>query len=54
MSCPRLMYTESYRRGAAGEESGAEFALVLGPSYLHFAMDDKAIVAYFGELRHCP
>ncbi len=32
------------------KEAGAEFALVLVPSYFHFAMSDSAIVAFFQEL----
>ncbi|KAM5346301.1 hypothetical protein ACJ41O_009306 [Fusarium nematophilum] len=35
------------RRGA---EAGADFALVLTPSYFHFAMTDDAIVTFFQEL----
>jgi hypothetical protein len=31
-------------------ESGADFALVLVPSYFHFAMNQDAIVAFFEEL----
>ena len=31
-------------------ESGADFALVLVPSYFHFAMDQEAIVTFFEEL----
>ena len=31
-------------------DSGADFALVLTPSYFHFAMDQAAIVAFFEEL----
>lgn len=30
--------------------AGAEYALVLVPSYFHFAMDEDAIVAFFNEL----
>ncbi len=33
-----------------GAESGADFALVLVPSYFHFAMTEDAIVAFFEEL----
>jgi 4-hydroxy-2-oxoglutarate aldolase len=32
------------------KEAGADFALVLVPSYFHFAMDSAAIVAFFEEL----
>jgi 4-hydroxy-2-oxoglutarate aldolase len=31
--------------------SGADFALVLVPSYFHFAMNEDAIVAFFEEAR---
>ncbi|CAG9946504.1 unnamed protein product [Clonostachys rosea f. rosea IK726] len=31
-------------------EAGADFALVLAPSYFHFAMNQDAIVAFFQEL----
>lgn len=32
-------------------EAGADFALVLTPSYFHFAMSSDAIVAFFEEVR---
>ncbi|KAH8764598.1 hypothetical protein BGZ57DRAFT_990586 [Hyaloscypha finlandica] len=32
------------------KDSGADFALVLVPSYFHFAMNEDAIVAFFEEL----
>lgn len=32
------------------KEAGADFALVLVPSYFHFAMDEAAIVGFFQEL----
>lgn len=32
------------------KDSGADFALVLIPSYFHFAMDKDAIVAFFNEV----
>lgn len=32
------------------KEAGAEFALVLVPSYFHFAMNDSATIAFFEEL----
>lgn len=32
------------------KEAGADYALVLVPSYFHFAMDSAAIVAFFQEL----
>lgn len=32
-------------------DAGADFALVLTPSYFHFAMDQDAIVAFFQEVR---
>ncbi|KAF8860392.1 aldolase [Acephala macrosclerotiorum] len=32
------------------KESGADFALVLVPSYFHFAMNEDAIIAFFEEL----
>ncbi len=31
-------------------DAGADFALVLVPSYFHFAMDQEAIVSFFEEL----
>jgi 4-hydroxy-2-oxoglutarate aldolase len=31
-------------------EAGADFALVLVPSYFHFAMSQDAIVAFFQEV----
>jgi 4-hydroxy-2-oxoglutarate aldolase len=34
----------------AMQEAGADFALVLVPSYFHFAMDSDAIVAFFQEV----
>ncbi|KAL6244143.1 hypothetical protein RBB50_009013 [Rhinocladiella similis] len=34
----------------AASEAGADFALVLVPSYFHFAMDQAAIVAFFQEV----
>jgi 4-hydroxy-2-oxoglutarate aldolase len=32
------------------KEAGADFALVLVPSYFHFAMNEEAIVGFFQEL----
>jgi 4-hydroxy-2-oxoglutarate aldolase len=34
----------------AGQESGADYALVLVPSIFHWAMNDKAIVDFFQEV----
>lgn len=31
------------------KDAGADFALVLVPSYFHFAMDETAIVSFFQE-----
>jgi 4-hydroxy-2-oxoglutarate aldolase len=36
------------------KESGADFALVLVPSYFHFAMNEDAIVAFFEEVGLLP
>jgi 4-hydroxy-2-oxoglutarate aldolase len=36
------------------KDSGADFALVLVPSYFHFAMNEDAIVAFFEEVRLLP
>jgi dihydrodipicolinate synthase/N-acetylneuraminate lyase len=33
------------------KESGADFALVLVPSYFHFAMNEDAIITFFEEVR---
>ncbi len=33
------------------KEAGADFALVLVPSYFHFAMNEDAIIAFFEEVR---
>jgi dihydrodipicolinate synthase/N-acetylneuraminate lyase len=33
------------------KDAGADFALVLVPSYFHFAMNEDAIVAFFEEVR---
>ena len=33
------------------KDSGADFALVLVPSYFHFAMNEDAIIAFFEEVR---
>jgi 4-hydroxy-2-oxoglutarate aldolase len=33
------------------KDSGAEFALILVPSYFHFAMTEDAIIAFFEEVR---
>ena len=33
------------------KESGADYALVLVPSYFHFAMNEDAIVTFFEEVR---
>lgn len=33
------------------KEAGADFALVLVPSYFHFAMNEDAIVGFFEEVR---
>lgn len=32
-------------------QAGADFVLVLVPSYFHFAMDENAIVSFFQEVR---
>lgn len=32
-------------------EAGADFVLVLTPSYFHFAMNQEAIVSFFQEVR---
>ena len=32
-------------------EAGADYAIVLVPSYFHFAMNEDAIVAFFQEVR---
>lgn len=32
------------------QQAGADFVLVLVPSYFHFAMDQAAIIAFFEEL----
>lgn len=34
----------------AMREAGADFALILVPSYFHFALDQTAIVSYFQEV----
>lgn len=31
------------------KEAGADFALVMVPSYFHFAMDEAAIISFFEE-----
>jgi dihydrodipicolinate synthase/N-acetylneuraminate lyase len=36
------------------KESGADFALVLVPSYFHFAMNEDAIVEFFEEVHIIP
>jgi 4-hydroxy-2-oxoglutarate aldolase len=36
------------------KEAGADFALVLVPSFFHFAMDDTAIIEFFREVRYYP
>lgn len=33
-----------------GKEAGADYALVMVPSYFHFAMTEDAIVAFFREV----
>ncbi|KAH7360342.1 hypothetical protein BKA65DRAFT_523382 [Rhexocercosporidium sp. MPI-PUGE-AT-0058] len=33
-----------------GKEAGADYALVMVPSYFHFAMNEDAIIAFFREL----
>jgi 4-hydroxy-2-oxoglutarate aldolase len=33
------------------KSAGADFALVLVPSYFHFAMNEDAIVTFFQEVR---
>lgn len=32
------------------KEAGADYALVLVPSYFHFAMDEAAITGFFEEV----
>jgi 4-hydroxy-2-oxoglutarate aldolase len=43
--CPVLI------RQSVAKESGADFALVLVPSYFHFAMTEDAIITFFEEVR---
>jgi len=31
----------------AGEKAGADYALIIVPSYFHFAMNEAAIIAFF-------
>ena len=33
------------------KDAGADYALVLVPSYFHFAMNQDAIIAFFEEVR---
>ena len=35
----------------AASEAGADFALVLTPSFFHFAMNDDAVVDFYREVR---
>lgn len=44
--CTRDVITET----VAAYEAGADYALVLVPSYFHFAMDQAAIIAFFEEV----
>ena len=45
--CTRDVITET----RLAKEAGADYALVLVPSYFHFAMNQDAIVAFFEEVR---
>lgn len=38
----------------AAKEAGADYGLVLTPSYFHFAMDPAAITKFFQEVFHTP
>jgi 4-hydroxy-2-oxoglutarate aldolase len=46
-NCTRDVITETKIAKAAG----ADFALVLVPSYFHFAMDETAIISFFEEVK---
>ncbi|CAK7236039.1 hypothetical protein SBRCBS47491_009500 [Sporothrix bragantina] len=50
MGCGGQSTREVIAETRRAKEAGAEFALVLVPSYFHFAMTDAAIVAFFQEL----
>lgn len=45
--CTRDVIAETH----LAKSAGADFALVLVPSYFHFAMNEEAIVAFFEEVR---
>ena len=44
----REVIAETHR----AKEAGADFVLVLVPSYFHFAMNDDAVVDFYKEVRH--
>ena len=50
MGCGGQSTREVIAETVLAKEAGAEFALVLVPSYFHFVMDEDAIVAFFEEL----
>ncbi|CAH0051691.1 unnamed protein product [Clonostachys solani] len=50
MGCGGQSTREVIAETILAKEAGAEFALVLVPSYFHFAMSEDAIVAFFEEL----
>jgi dihydrodipicolinate synthase/N-acetylneuraminate lyase len=45
-SCTR----DVIREASLAREAGADYVLVLVPSYFHFALDSDAIVAFFTEV----
>ena len=50
MGCGGQSTREVIAETILAKDAGAEFALVLVPSYYHFAMSEDAIVAFFEEL----
>ncbi|KAG9253000.1 uncharacterized protein F5Z01DRAFT_170655 [Emericellopsis atlantica] len=50
MGCTGQCTRDVIRETVAAKEAGADYALVLVPSYFHFAMNQDAIVGFFEEL----
>jgi dihydrodipicolinate synthase/N-acetylneuraminate lyase len=54
MGCTGQCTRDVIKDTVAAKEAGADYALVLVPSYFHFAMNQDAIVDFFEEVHVAP
>lgn len=50
LGCGGQSTRDVIRETKQAADAGADYALVLVPSYFHFAMNEKAIIAFFEEV----